>query len=94
MQVNTDLYHRGTVGATRSVPLNYNSWNQAPSPPTRRVDSARLRGDAQSDGRETLAPGRLAPGVAGVGGLHSPEDFAPLARAAVMESNRLREAVR
>ncbi|CAN0292007.1 unnamed protein product [Ascophyllum nodosum] len=58
------------------------------------VDSARLRGDAQSDGRETLAPGRLAPGVAGVGGLHSPEDFAPLARAAVMESNRLREAVR
>lgn len=36
----------------------------------------------------------MVPGVAGVAGLHGPEDFSPLAAAAVVESNRLRKAVR
>lgn len=36
----------------------------------------------------------LTPGVAGVAGLHSPGDFGPLAAAAVVESDRLRKAIR
>ncbi|CAM9539512.1 unnamed protein product, partial [Hapterophycus canaliculatus] len=34
-----------------------------------------------------------SPGVAGVAGLHGPEDFGPLAAAAVVESDRLRHGI-
>ncbi|CBJ26455.1 Mitochondrial intermediate peptidase (N-terminal) [Ectocarpus siliculosus] len=42
---------------------------------------------------EDPAGGALTPGVAGVEGLHRPEDFAPLAAAAVVESDRLRKPI-
>lgn len=51
----------------------------------------------------TLSPGRAqgsndlrggSAGVAGVAGLHSPEDFGPLAEAAVVEADRIRKGIR
>eukprot|EP00904_Undaria_pinnatifida_P002944 jgi/Undpi1/12650/HiC_scaffold_6.g02318.m1 len=58
-----------------------------------RVQDDRLRDDARGNSEKASEGDGLAPGVAGVAGLHTPEDFGPLAAAAVVESDALREAI-
>ena len=62
--------------------------------PKSRVQDDRLRDDARGNSGKASEGDGLAPGVAGVAGLHTPEDFGPLAAAAVVESDALREAIR
>lgn len=81
----------------KGVALYLNRCNETPLhryPLFVRTGTARQQGATSIGARGNLTTNDLAPGVAGVGGLHSPEDFAPLARAAVIESNRVREAIR
>lgn len=70
-----------------------------PPPPTHRVQYAATgpRDGGSGTGSSAMEPptgGVLTPGVAGVTGLHGPGDFVPLAEAAVVESDRLRKAIR
>lgn len=62
-----------------------------------RSAAARVGGGAADAGGERaggVGGGVPAPGVAGVSGLHGPENFLPLAVAAVSESDRLRAGIR
>lgn len=72
-----------------------NACERHPFPPlnslTRGVQDSAVR---EKERTAAISGDASSPGVAGVTGLHGPEDFGPLAAAAVVESDRLRKGIR